>query len=175
MRSALNALDRAVVTEVIVQEMALYGADDAVQFTDPNLNFVQANVLELRTLGGQTFHFSCVQNNDMWGIWPRIVTDERRAHHPEEGMFRTRLMPEFPRGDTRVVGVDPGEGSDIQQICLKIGGADVILRAGEVYENADGTLTVCDRDESVLIFLDGAAYRALKFNAPIYRPFYQIL
>ena len=64
-------------------------------------------------------------------------------------------MPEFPTG--RVVSVDASPREDIQEIRIVIDHHEVFLRAGEVYENVDGTLTVCDRDESVLVFLESDA------------------
>ena len=57
-----------------------------------------------------------------------------------------RAMPEFPLGEIGEVRTNPKDGRNIQEIHLTIGQRDVFLRAGEVYENTDGTLTVCDRD-----------------------------
>jgi hypothetical protein len=170
---ALDALPGKIVTDAWVNEMALYGPEDAGHFTDPNLNFVQANVLELRISDGQTVHISCVLYDDAWAIWPRVVPADRHLSSvPAEGAFRTRPMPEFPRGAIDRLHVNATAGSNIQEIRMTIDRREVFLRAGEVYENADGTLTVCDRDESVLVFLDGDAYSRFTFNEPIYSPFY---
>lgn len=173
LKTALKALTGAVVTEAWVNEMALYGPEDAGHFADPGLNFVQANVLELRTLDDQTIHISCVQDDDTWIIWPHLVsTDKRLCADVGEGTFRTRPMPEFPRGAVSGLQIDADNGSSIQEIRISIDRREVFLRAGEVYENTDGTLSVFDRDESVLVFLDGEAYSRLRFNEPIYSPFY---
>ncbi|ATY30940.1 hypothetical protein [Sphingomonas psychrotolerans] len=171
LKTALKALAGAVVTDAWVNEMALYGPEDAGHFTDPSLNFVQANVLELRTLDGGTIHISCVQDNDTWAIWPHVVsTDKQLSSDVGEGTFRTRPMPEFPRGSVSCFQMAPDDVSSIQEIRMTIDKREVILRAGEVYEKTDGTLSVCDRDESVLVLLDGEAYSQLKFNEPIYSP-----
>jgi hypothetical protein len=172
-KTALDVLTGRVVTDAWVNEMALYGPEDAGHFTDPSLDFVQANVLELRTSDGQTFHISCVQDVDAWAIWPRVApADKQLSPDPGEGTFRTRPMPEFPRGAVSKLQIVTGEGASIQEIRMMIDQRDVFLRAGEVYENADGMLSVCDRDESVLVFLNGEAYSRLTFNEPIYRRFY---
>ena len=79
-------------------------------------------------------------------------------------------MPEFPLGEIGEVRTDARDGWSIQEISLTINQRHVFLRAGEVYENTDGSLTVCDRDESVLVFLNADTYSGLTFNEPIYRP-----
>lgn len=65
LKTVLNAFTGKIVTDAWVNEMALYGPEDAGHFTDPRLNFVQANVLELRTSDGQIFHISCVQDDEV--------------------------------------------------------------------------------------------------------------
>ena len=173
LKAALEALAGAVVTDAWVNEMALYGPEEAGHFTDPSLNFVQANVLELRTKDGKTIHISCVQNDDAWAIWPHVVsTDQQLCAERREGTFRTRPMPDFPRGSVSSVHIEADESS-IQEIRMMVEQREVFLRAGEVYENSNGTLSVFDRDESVLVFFDGEAYARLKFNEPIYKPFYR--
>jgi len=173
LRATLHALTGKIVTDAWVQEMALYGPENAGHFTDPNLNFVQANVLELRTSDGQSFHFSCVQDDDTWAIWPYVVSaDKHLTSEAGEGTFRTRSMPEFPRGLIGKLHMNAEHGERIQEIRMTIDQREIFLRAGEVYENIDGTLTVRDRDESVLVFLDLEAYSRLTFNEPIYRPFH---
>lgn len=168
--TALQALEGVIASDVWVREMAFYGREDAGCFADPTLAFVQGNVLELRTSGGETFHFSCHQDDDSWALWVGTVPSSRHlAPDIGEGWFRVRPLPEFPRGRVDKVQV-AASLSNIQEIRIVIGGREVILRAGEVYENMDGTLTVCDHDESVLIFLDGEAYARQIFNAPVYRP-----
>lgn len=171
-KTALEVLPGKIVTDARVNEMAFYGPEDAGHFTDPSLHFVQANVLELRFSDGQTVHFSCALDPDTWVIWPHFVSADRRLSvDPGEGTFRTRPMPEFPRGAISRLHINAEAGSGIQEIRITIDQREVFLRAGEVYENTNGTLTVRDRDESVLVFLDGDAYSQLTFNEPVYNPF----
>lgn len=174
LKAALEMLSGAVVTEAWVNEMALYGPENAGHFTDPNLNFVQANVLELRTLDGRTVHISCAQDDDRWAIWPHLVSSDRQlTADAGEGTFRTRPMPEFPLGAVGFFQIDSDDVSSIQEIRMTIDRRDVFLRAGEVYENPDDTLSIVDRDESVLVFLDAEAYSRLEFNKPVYSPFFR--
>ena len=174
LKTTLEVLSSAVVTDAWVNEMALYGPEDAGRFSDPGLKFVQANVLELRPMDGQTVHISCAQNDDSWTIWPHLVpTHEQLTDDAGEGTFRTRPMPEFPRGKVTCFQIDTDDVSSIQEIRVTIDQREVIFRAGEVYENVDGTMSVLDRDESVLVFFDGEAYSGLRFNEAVYMPFYR--
>lgn len=170
LKTALDTLAHAVVRDAWVNEMALYGPDDAGHFTDPILNFVQANVLELRVQDGQTVHISCVQTDDGWALWPHLVSsDKRLSADAGEGTFRTRHMPEFPCGAVATLELTD-DISDLQTLRMTVDEQDIILCAGEVYENPDGTLSVVDHDESVLVFFDAGIYRSLTFNEPAYRP-----
>jgi hypothetical protein len=169
--AALGTLNGKILTGAWVKEMALYGPEDAGHFTDRNLKFVQATTLELRTSDSGTFWFSCWQDNDEFALWPQTMPEEKRlAPDPGEGTFRTRPMHEFPLGrvDEVTVAVEPN--GNMQEIRITVDQREVFLRAGEVYENMDGTLTVHDHDESVLVFLDREAYATLIFGKPIYTP-----
>lgn len=171
LKTALQALAGAVVTDAWVNEMAFYGPEDAGHFTDPSLNFVQANILELRTSEGQTIHISCVQNDETWAIWPHMTSvNQRLSADAGAGTFRTRPMPEFPLGAVNSLQIDPDDEFNIQEIRMTIDQREVFFRAGEVYENTDGTLSVLDRDESILVFFDAKAYSQLTFNEPVYSP-----
>lgn len=159
------------LVEVRVNEIALYGPEGAGHFTDRVLKFVQANVLELRTSDGGTIQFHCWQDDDEFAICVEAMPEERRLTlDAGEGIFRTRPMPEFPLGkiDDVFAAVEPN--GKMQEIRMTVERREIFLRAGEVYENVDGTLTVHDRDESVLVFLDREAYVGLIFNKPVYVP-----
>jgi hypothetical protein len=171
MAAALQALSGKTVTAAWAQEMAFYGPDDAGHFADRNFDFIQANCFELRASSGEIFHFTCTLDDDFWAIWLRLIPDDQRlSPDPGEGWFRTRSLPEFPTGEIGELRTDAGAGNGIQEIRFTVDGSQVILRAGEVYENANGSLAVHDKDESVLVFLDSGAYSRTIFNEPVYLP-----
>ncbi|MCA3695025.1 hypothetical protein [Aquidulcibacter sp.] len=172
-KSVLDALMGRVVTDAWVHEMALYGEADEAHFTDPNLDFVQASVLELRTSDHQTLQISCWQTDDTFALWPRFVASHHQLiPNPGTGIFRIRPMPEFPLGPVSNVQIGADNKLGIQEVCLTINQQRVFLRAGKVYEYPEGMLRVNDRDESVLVFLNGEAYSRLMFNELIFKRFY---
>ncbi|MBO9714543.1 MAG: hypothetical protein J7495_16660 [Sphingomonas sp.] len=122
--------------------MALYGPETAGHFPHPELGFVQATLLELRLADGGTVQVSAAQDDDRRSLWPRFVAGDRHLLADRgEGTFRTRPMPEFPTGDIARIRIELGTEADLRTLRLTIGKREGLLRAGEVYENRDGTLT----------------------------------
>jgi hypothetical protein len=151
--------------------MALYGPDERPSFTHPKLAFVQALTLELRFENGGTLQIDCWQDDDEFALCPRRVSPEQRlspTNDPLNTIFRLRQMSEFPVGWIRRVEWQIDERENIQVISLYFDSTELIICAGEVDEGMDGTLTVFKKDESVLIFLDRAAYERTVFNTPAY-------
>ena len=167
--TALDALIGHSVIGVMLEEMALYGPDAFGVFSHPDLPFFQAGILELRTDAGMILHIGTAQDDEAWSLWPRFIAPEAcLAVRPENGCFRTRSMTEFPVGIISSIEYAPSHDGMIRDMSLVIGGRRVILLAGEVDEDFQGRLTVHDRDESVLIFLDESEYERTVFNAPAY-------
>jgi hypothetical protein len=172
LKDALTGCQGEVLAEAWVDEMGLYGPDEGPSFTHPKLEFVQALTLELRFESGGTLQIRCWQDDDEFALWPKRASVEARLSplpDPSRTLFRVRPMKEFPGGQVRHVEWQPDKRGNIQLICLRLDNGEALLRAGEVYEDHDGSLTVKDRDESVLIFVDRAAYERTVFNAPAYR------
>lgn len=172
LRSALSRCVGEVLTDVWVDEMGLYGPDEHPSFSHSQLEFVQALVLELRFESGMTLQVSCWQDDDEFALWPRQVPHEQRISpisDPARTLFRVRQMNEFPFGLVRDVELLVNNRANIQTIRLYLDSSEVILCAGEVYENPDGSLHISDEDESVLIFLNSDAYARTVFNSPVYR------
>ena len=165
----LRSLVGAAIAAARVEELALYGPDDAPVFSDPRLPFVQALVLEFDLVDGRTIRFIPVQNDDDWSmfaVWsgpdkPSCVSDLSSS------ILRARTMVEFPAGRIEAIESAP-DGPGHRSITLRIDGRDVILCAGEVYENIDNSLTIHQDDESVLVFLHAEAYRRTIFRQPFF-------
>lgn len=172
LRDALAACRDEVLAEAWVDEMGLYGPEEDPFFTHSKLKFVQAYRLELRFESGETLQIGCFQDDDQFALWPRRVSVETRlaaVDDPSRTLFRVRPMAEFPTGRVTQVDWETDERANMQVISLCLDKGDVILRAGEVEEDMGGSLTIRDRDESVLIFLDRGDYDQTIFNAPAYR------
>ena len=171
-RAALSRCVGEILTDVWVDEMGLYGPDEHPSFSHSQLEFVQALVLELRFESGMTLQVSCWQDDDEFALCPRQVPHEQRIvpiSDPARTLFRVRRMNEFPLGSLREVDWLANDRANIHTIRLHLDSSEVILRAGEVYENPDGSLHISDEDESVLVFLNSDAYARTVFNSPVYR------
>ena len=158
------------IVEVTVEEMGLYGPDEAPTFSHPALPFIQVGTLELALAGGGLLHIKIFQDNDQFALWAEYVESGQRIGSREQStLYRIRQVDGFPLGEIEAVEGRRDERGDYQEIRITVGGKPVIVKAGEVYEDHDGTLKVLERDESVLIFLDPAAYDGFQFNVPVGR------
>lgn len=171
-RTALSGCVGEVLTDVWVDEMGLYGPDENPSFSHSQLEFMQALLLELRFESGITLQISCWQDDHEFALWPRQVPQQERIApicDPARTLFRVRRMNEFPVGSLKEIEWRVNDCANIHTIRLRIDSSEVILRAGEVYENPDGSLIIRDQDESVLVFLNADAHAKTVFNSPVYR------
>lgn len=75
---------------------------------------------------------------------------------PENGsIYRTRELSELPTGMATFRPVERDSQDAIVRAELLIGGHVVLFWSAEVYERDDGCLDIVDRDESILVQLDG--------------------
>ena len=64
-----------------------------------------------------------------------------------------RVHPTFPTGEI-MEALPQVESGSIAEVFLRIGGADLLVLAGEVLERNDGGFDMNRLDESVLVFSD---------------------
>ena len=158
-----NCIGRRIV-DVMIEEMALGGPDEAPFFTHPDILFVQASLLQLSLDDGSALRLSNWQDDDQFALCAErgVCGLVERL----DGIFRVRPMSDFPIGEIGDVAWRTDERGDIQEVTLTISGRTVILRAGEVEEQRDGSLVVQDRDNCVLIFVESDTYRSTVFGRP---------
>lgn len=136
-------------------EMALY-EDPGGQphFEADAVPFLQFSVLDQYLDGGGRRRVGTYQSDDVWGL----SFDPPTTHLPaSEGIFRLRRAAQLPCGrvDRVEVALDDPAG-DIAEVRLELSGGEVLLVAGEVYEDRDRPLRIVRGDESVLVFTDPA-------------------
>lgn len=110
---------------------------------------------------GCTIH--TYQDDTEWGLQ---LTPDRQREGPREweGIYRQRAL-DLPLG--RIDSVDVRIDEDtLAEVTLRFAEAELLLIAGEVWENFDGTLDFHRYDESVLVFTDPAAASALVWIPP---------
>jgi hypothetical protein len=103
------------------------------------------------------------QDDTAWGL--QLAPDKPRADPRDwDGIYRQRSL-ELPVG--RIDGVDVRIDEDtLAEVTLRFAEAELLLIAGEVWENFDGTLDFHRFDESVLAFTEPAAASALVWIPP---------
>lgn len=133
--------------------MAFAGGEDGepAVFEDPAFPCVQFLRLEALLATGSTCGLSTYQNDANWGLCHDI--DEPLRSKGWDGIFRYIEDPDLPTGPIGEVTVWLADSGDVAEVLLEIGGRDLLLVAGEVYEDdLDRPLYLGWLDESVLAF-----------------------
>ena len=113
--------------------------------------------------------FITYQNDDTGETWG-IFTSDLKQSEPEldagsdDSIFRTRELISFPTGEISAVSVALDSWGDISEVTLDFSGDTILLVAGEVYENWNGTLDVIEGDESILLFRDPKRKNEVRFR-----------
>lgn len=171
-RGLVGSFVGADMVEVVLDEWALYGPDEAPVFHHPDLHFVQALRVQLGFSDGRKLQIGIWQNDDHFALHFMQGEPERPFvpnPDPTATFSRLRELTDFPSG--RIIAIAPGANADgaIQEVAISIGGRTMILKAGEVDEDGGGRLRVMSEDESVLIFADRADYERTVFDEWAYR------
>jgi hypothetical protein len=156
--ASFRRLEGQTVVQWIGVEMALResGQDGFPHWEDESVPMLQLSRIDLALAGGNSAKIVTYQNDDRWGLSRRDELPPVFSRRPDEtSIFRTRELSELPVGKILGVLVVTDEGEDIAEVQLSIAGHDVRMRAGEVRENNDGTLSIIGMDESILLQVDG--------------------
>ncbi|MBI2262765.1 MAG: hypothetical protein HYU62_14010 [Caulobacterales bacterium] len=136
----------------------------------PNVEVLQLDRLE--AIGAETsICVTTIQNDDHFGLklqapwladWQSgfdlsVPVDASPFLDDPKSIFRDVRLPQLPIGKIEDVSVRLSEeGGDIGTVTLLIGNAVVSMKAAEVYPGFDGSITIVDLDESILVQVDGA-------------------
>ncbi len=154
---SFRALRGCTVSGWIGVEMAVRdaGPGGLPQWRDDSVPLLQLGRLDLILSGGPVASIVTYQNDANWGLSLRDDLPPVQPDSPApESIFRTRTLNELPAGEISAVAVLLDDSEDITEVRLGIGGHEVPLRAGEIYEHAD-RLQVVTSDESILVQVDG--------------------
>jgi hypothetical protein len=155
--TSLRDLTGRTVVRWLGSEMALreVGANGLPDWRDPTVPFLQLDRLDLILADGSVARTTTYQNDCTWGICrDDTLPPLRFENHDPYSIFRDRSLDELPTGAVRSVAIAMNSG-DIAEVKLDVDGREVRLRAGEVYEQLDGSLLVNPDDESILVQVDG--------------------
>ena len=133
-------------------EMALSERPPAgIQFSDPRVPFLQLVWVHLVLDNGSVI-ISTYQGDAWFGL--QLSDSDPFGADDCSGIYRWRPL-DLPTGRVGSVQVVVEEGT-LSRIALDVGGRDLLLVAGEVYETWTDELEVHRLDESVLLFTDPA-------------------
>ncbi|AEV85366.1 hypothetical protein ACWT_4346 [Actinoplanes sp. SE50] len=139
-------------------EMAVReGGGAGPEFAGPDAPCLQLLTLSAQVLDGPALTVGTYQDDDVFGL---LLTSPEDGASSRNGIFRARSLPELPVGPVDEVTVHL-DADVLAEVVLRIGERNLLLIAGEAYENGDGDLSWHRLDESVLAFVDPEAAQAL--------------
>jgi hypothetical protein len=166
----VRRLSGRTINRIVAVEMALReeGPDGFPQFEDPAIPFLQLYSLYLELEELETVKFITYQNDDTWGLLATTDIEPGEQQYwrdqPADSIYRYRELHDFPRGRIDDVSVALDEKEDIAEVLLCVGGKDVLLVAGEVYETWGDALEVVKGDESILMFKNPSDIDRVQFK-----------
>lgn len=145
-----NAVTRWVGVEMALREG---GPSGLPQFEDPTIPFLQLHLLYAESADA-VLRVGTYQNDATWGLCIDSVQAIPNDWPAENGgIYRKRDLAELPRGLIKRVDPVLDASGDLVEVALRLALGTVVLRAGEVYEEGDGSLRVVSPDESVLVLV----------------------
>jgi hypothetical protein len=90
------------------------------------------------------------------GLYLCELVEIQEPKGPEAfSIYRTRELTELPKGLARVEVLRQDNPNAVIDVVLSIGSATIRLLSAEVHERWGGTFEVCERDETILVQLNG--------------------
>lgn len=156
----LNSLAGLVVTELMGIEMAVKVSetDEVPIFADPKLPFVQLTVVYLKIADGSIRQLTTCASDDSYGIvvaelnemdWAEMLVNDSNS----SSIFRRYSPDGITLGRLEEVRAKLDGNGCVLQLELCFEGSEMALVAGEVIDEADGSLRYCKPEESILLFL----------------------
>jgi hypothetical protein len=123
------------------------------KFSEPDLPCLQMWGLRATMEDGGVATFSTYQDDTLFGLTVGHQGGGRNSGSGVQGIYRSRALPELPRGPIQAVAVYLDHGV-VAEVEMRVGDRALLLIAGEAEENDGGRLTWHRLDESILVFFD---------------------
>jgi hypothetical protein len=164
----LKSYEGSRVERAMIYEMAMTDDESGAPiFRHPSFPFIQAYVVYLWLDNGKITKIHTYQNDCEWELHSTTLenTWELNVKQEDDSIFRLSECDDFPVGIIELVSIRLNEQGDISGVKFVIGGHEILLTSGEVYQNFNGSISVKNDDESVLVFLNPEDVAKVKFNA----------
>lgn len=172
-RELIGSLSGVEIASISAVEMALVdvGADGLPQFRHEGFPFIQCHVVELGLRDGRFAVFFNYQDDDIFGVMLEMRDATSIEKHwndsyreGEPSIYRVAPDLDLSLGRIEDVKYWLDHRGNVSEIELAVSDRRILLKAGEVYEAPDGSLSVSGMDESVLLFLNASDISRVTFN-----------
>ncbi|MFT4540563.1 MAG: hypothetical protein ACI841_004519 [Planctomycetota bacterium] len=127
------------------------GENGSPEFEVAGVQALQLSVLHISFDEHSQLAICTVQGDYEWGL--AVGTPYAELEPGICGIFCSRTLPELPLGMIEECDVRLSDQLDVDRVHLEFeSGRELIMIAGESYENAEGQLYFGRFDESVLVF-----------------------
>jgi len=83
----------------------------------------------------------------------------------KNSIFRLYESTEFPLGKIESLSIKQNKALNINEVYIIINSKPVLLKSGEAYQNNDGSVSIKDDDESILVFFNPTDAGSINFNS----------
>lgn len=149
----MRALEGRTIVSWRGVHMAFSGGENAEPaiFRDPLVPCMQFLRLDLSVEDGKVWTITTYQSDDGWGLFSNIEAPPMDSDG-WGGIYRYDESPDLPVGRVDNVEIWASGAGDLAEIKFDVAAQQVLLIAGEVYEDWNRPLRVVWLDESVLVF-----------------------
>jgi hypothetical protein len=151
-----HSIVRWVGTEMALAEGATNGG--TVIWTHPDVAYLQLINLDVQLEDGRVYRM-LAQSDDGTGYYGLYLVRREQGETLSSlecgSIYRTREIMELPVGQANVVVTESDGGNAVLRIEIAVGGHTVSCWAAEVYEREGGKFEVVQKDESILVQVDG--------------------
>ncbi|WP_342117545.1 hypothetical protein [Pseudoduganella sp. OTU4001] len=149
------------ITRWVGMEMALSDGvlgEGPVQWEDESIPYLQLVSIDIQ-LDDDTSYRLLAQLDDGSGHYGLYLIARDKIEEPSAcevgSIFRTRDLNELPVGMASIA-IEQADGPNaVLRIEIRIESQSILCWAAEVYEENDGTFRIAERDESILLQIDG--------------------
>lgn len=124
----------------------------------PSIQYLQLISIDMMLSDGEVYRVLS-QSDDgsgYYGLYLERQVAMEAPSCPESGcIYRTRMLNELPIGAATIAVRESDGPSAVLRVEAIVDGSMVTLLSGEVYERDEGNFFVAERDESILVQVDG--------------------
>jgi len=130
-----------------------------VRWEDASIPFLQLVKLDLQFADGDVFRLlSQIEDGTGFHGFYLVKLNNLAAPRPFDdplSIFRERMLPELPLGEIEIAQLRHDGPNAIVEVRLLVSGTEIRMLAAEVQEYKDGSLSIVEPAESILIQVNG--------------------